>query len=541
MISNNKDLVLTHINAHESLEFLLRSIPLWVNYSKMSYERIICLILSVFARFVFCEYLEYSLTTRTDKDGTKDVDILNRGSFIGIKANVGKPAQEVELLLDTGSSSTWIMSTENPYCVDPVISGNIKNSDLFENDILLQSKNPIQMASQPCYKYGVFDKKISENYNETTEEFHVKYFDKTVADGFWGKDDFHIGDDYRLNGFEFGLGVNSNSSMGVLGLSIPEFKVKNGVIEYEHDNFIMKLHKSGYINRQVFSLWLNEKDSIGGKILFGAVDYAKFESPLITMKMINTESPGNYIERFELMLTDISFQQNIIDGPSSLFNRSESYQGHYTGASVDSGAGSNYFPTELFNELISQLSYIKIEATDQYLVECINDHDKSNEMSLSFKFASTTFTIPFRNFLLPKPSLYNKYTNAKSPNGKEYCLLNIMEQENNYTILGQSFLRSVYTVFDLDKMEISMAPVIFTNRSEILEINLDNPIISIPDGDVAEELRLQMYDPKVDFLQDYQNGYYQKIKSDGSHFEVNCYIARMVTILMCTFFAFMCL
>lgn len=505
----------------------------------MLIEEIILLLISLYPNFVFGEYLEYSLSKRADRDGTKDVDILNRGSFIGIKADVGNPPQEVELLLDTGSSSTWIMSTENPYCVDPVVSSNIRSSDLLETE-LIHSKSPVQMASQPCYKYGVFDKKISENFNETKEEFHVKYFDKTMADGFWSKDDFRIGDNYNLSDFEFGLGLSSNSSMGVLGLSIPDFKVKKGMIEYDHDNFLMKLHKDGFISRRVFSLWPNEQQSIGGKILFGAVDYAKFEPPLITMKMINSENPGNYIERFELMLTDIGLHKNDSEDTLSLFDRSESYKGHYTGALIDSGAGFNFLPTELFDELTSQLNYIKIEPTNQYLVECI-DGDDDSDISLSFKFASTTFTIPFRNFLSPKPSFYNKYSNTKSPNGKDYCLLNIMEQENNYTILGQSFLRSVYTVFDMDKMEISMAPVTYTNRSEIIEINLWTPIISTPDGDVAEELRLKMYDPNIDFLQEDQNGYYQKISSTASHLSINCYIARMVTILMLTFVMFISL
>jgi len=507
----------------------------------------------------FGAHLEAQLIKRTDKEGTSDVDIFNRGSFIGIKAHVGSPSQEVELLLDTGSANSWIMAAQNPYCADATVSNPIKNgnkdrddSGFFDDDDgsddeddddfivpgVFHSKGPAGIGSQPCYKYGVFDKDLSSTYSQSGDKFHVTYLDHSIVDGFWSNDSMRIGDQYNLTEFNFGIGLNSNSSIGILGLGIPEFKVKDGEIQYKRDNFVMKLNKQGLIGRRVFSIYLNHQNTDGGKILFGAVDYAKFQSPLITMKMVNTEHTGNPIQRYELMLTDVGFKKNKDEDEISLFGGSETYNGRYTGASIDSGATFNYLPTELFEELISQLHHIKIDSNDQYLVESIEDDN--DDVKLSFKFSSHRFHIPLRNFLLPKPNSYNKYINSsKSPNGKEYSLLNIMPQPSNYTILGQSFMRSLYTVFDMDKMEISMAPVKYTDKSEIKEVTIKDGLLNATkDRDVAEELRLGIYDPQSEFVQDTKNGYYKRLSSGCSGIKShlnNQHIAKALLSLISVF------
>lgn len=492
----------------------------------LKYTLFVCFL----SQYVHC----HDLLKRSGKDGTSGVDIYNKGSFIGIKVNVGTPPQEVELLLDTGSSSSWVVSSDNPYCSDPIATGMLKDSDIFV-DIggKLQSKAPVKSNSQPCYKYGVFDKNLSSTYNESEDKFFVKYFDGTTVDGAWSSDSFSIGDEYNLTGFDFGIGSSSNSSVGLLGLGIPEFKVtEEGSIEYQRDNIVMKLFKDGYISRKLFSIWLNHKDTDGGKILFGAVDYAKLQPPLVTMKMVNTERIGAPVRRYELMLTDVSFQDGENSDEVSLFQESETYNDSYTGALVDSGSMFNYLPEELFNILIDQFSYLKIEANDQYLVECVDEKD-DDDKKLSFKFSSTKFNVPFKNFLLPKPSSYNKYlSDSKLADGKEYCLLNILPQYSNYTIFGQSFIRSIYTVFDMDKMEISMAPVVYTDKSEIEMVTIENPFNSTKDGDVAEELKLDFYDPQTDFVEDISNGYYKKLNGAGeSQYSSCCYIAKLITQL----------
>lgn len=77
-----------------------------------------------------------------------------------------------------------------------------------------------------------------------------------------------------------------------------------------------------------------------------------------------------------------------------------------------------------------------------------------------------------------------------------------------------------------------MAPVVYTDKSEIEMVTIENPFNSTKDGDVAEELKLDFYDPQTDFVEDISNGYYKKLNGAGeSQYSSCCYIAKLITQL----------
>ncbi|CCH41783.1 putative cathepsin E [Wickerhamomyces ciferrii] len=472
-------------------------------------------------------HLELSLTKRGEKEGTIDVDLNNRESFVGIDAEIGYPPQSVELLLDTGSSTSWVMDSKNPYCVDEEVWGYLVNGSQAQLEYhfpngLLDIKAPMGSQSKACFKHGTLDLAYSGGFEESKDPFEIKYVDNSTVKGFWTKGSFKVGDNYNLTDFDFGIGHNASSAMGILGLGIPEFEVIDGDVHYVRNNFPMKLNEDGLIGKQLFSLWLNERETKGGKILFGAIDHAKYKAPLYTMKMINTIKKGHPIQRFEILLTDLILEDEQGD-KASIFGESETYKGKYTGALVDTGSTMNYLPQELFDIFISHIEHLRIKSSDQYAVKCsLQDEDDQ----VTFKFASKLFNIPLRNFLGPLPSSYKTLDIDE-----EYCLLKFMPQTSNYTVLGDSFIRSVYTVFDLDTMQISMAPAIYTDKSEIQEITYENPLISEMDGEIPKELQLHFYNPVKDFVQNTKNGYYKSL-SKSSILKVNKNILFYIAVSM---------
>lgn len=53
--------------------------------------------------------------------------------------------------------------------------------------------------------------------------------------------------------------------------------------EIEYDTFLDRLVKEGIIERNIFSLYLNNPNALSGSVLFGGVDYAKIDGTLTTI------------------------------------------------------------------------------------------------------------------------------------------------------------------------------------------------------------------------------------------------------------------
>lgn len=431
-------------------------------------------------------------------DNAISLPLNNHGNYLGVTARIGTPPQSVELLVDTGSEVSWVVIPENPHCLAPADSKTERDFVLRDNRLM------------DCHKTGVFVCNNSSTCSKTKENLFITYGDTTTVEGVYASDTFGFGSSDELSlRYDFGLGTNTNSSFGVFALGIPSHTVKNGKATYTHKNFAMRLKDEDIIERVLFSVWMNEEQTTGGEILFGAVDRAKYIPPLVSMKVVSDDGAHSLPRRFDVVLSDISINKFTGSkvGNHSLFNMTEEYDGELMKALPDTGSKLTYLPLSLFDSLISLFDErIPLSGSKKFAVECpVND-------TVSFKFGTSSVNLPLRDFVSDRKHHHSKLsTHPKYDASKRYCVLGFMPKDGQEVVLGHAFLRRLYTVFDLDTMQISMAPAVYTNRSEVQPVTLHEHLDTVPDVpiDGAQLSGPAMLDPAQDFIADTNGSFYR--------------------------------
>lgn len=441
------------------------------------------------------------------------VPLNNHGNYVGVTVDVGTPAQRVELLLDTGSDVSWVVTPENGSCMDES-DDTVEQQDVG-HDGHDDEDDEDASGLMDCHKNGMYECKNSSTCIRSREPVHVRYGDTTSITGVYAHDTVSLGGNVSL-GYDFALGLDTNSSFGVLALGIPDYDMQGGKPHYVHGNLAMRMKEQGMTERAVFSVWFNEEQSGGGgELLFGASDRAKYKGNLTAMRIVRRDGEHVPVRRFDVLLSDILVQR---DGKEqALFGMSERYSGGLATALPDTGSMLTYLPTELYDSLTSLFPERLALSNNKFAVGCPMDGD-----TIGFKFGSTTLTIPLWHFISDRgwgfPSL------SKHPGydpRRRYCLLGFMSTGGGgeEVVLGHAFLRATYTVFDLDRMQILLAPAVYTNKSHIEPFTLHSQPVTLLDGEVAnaELTGPAMLDPATDFISDTRGGFYKRPYTSRGH------------------------
>lgn len=325
-------------------------------------------------------------------------------SFYSIELLIGTPRpQSVRLLVDTGSSETWVNSPVSDFC------------EKGEND---------------CGAYGTFDPNSSASvvYIQMSQ-FKAFYSDNTGAKGDYMKDNIGFGNQV-LADFQFGLATTTFIRHGTLGL---------GYVEKEHQvvhnqgpgypNFPQALYDQKLIKTRAYSLWLNNMDAQTGSIVFGGVDMAKFSGKLSTF-------PSKIPAQFVLGLQRLSWGE-ISSAPFDVM--------------LDSGAQNAILPIDFVRSVWTKMNAIVGKSGSPY-VDCNLARDSSN---MDFDFGTTKISVPMTQIVYHNPD-----EETPPPAGDvSYCSLGIVpvQKPDDLAVLGDVFLRSAYVVYDLARSEISIA------------------------------------------------------------------------------------
>jgi yapsin 1 len=383
-----------------------------------------------------------------------------------------------------------------------------------------------------CEKSGLFASKDSKSCRRTKERFDIRYGDSTFASGVCAQDHFSLGDGISML-YDFGLGTKTNSSFGVFALGIPNHEISYGKPIYRHNHFVMALKQEQKIERAIFSIWLNNEFSDEGELVFGGFDKAKFVPPLTTMKIVNENAESLLPRRFDLALSDIFLtlcdNNNNSTRDYHLFEMSEGFQDELTTALPDTGSVFTYLPGSMYESLISLFPERISVSKNKYAVQC------PSSGTVSFKFGTTVISIPLSHFITSNNAAFpNLAGNPLYNREMKYCLLGFLPKEGSQVVLGHAFLRAIYTVFDLDMMQISMAPAIYSQESEIQPVTLRDHLPSVMDSPVQDSPLSgpEMLDPSMDFIADTREGFYKhRYKSTGSSLVVP-FLSALLTVLI---------
>lgn len=340
----------------------------------------------------------------------------NRKYYYSTNVQIGTPPQDVELLLDTGSSDTWVFTPNSKY------TGATQGPNSF------------------------FDESQSSTWNGNNSDFHITYGIGQVS-GKWGTDHLSIGG-ATIENLSIGLAESSDSAHGIVGIGRPEAEITN-VDGSNYVNLPLKLYQDGHINSPAFSLYLDEANSENGSILFGAVDHSKYTGQLVSM---DVSHPVHYGVTLNSIHAQGIANTNILAKPMT--------------AILDSGSTLSYLPNtaiiNLHNNLNANPSF---SIGQRYYCDCnITDY-------LQFDFAGQTLRVPNYQFLTPIGQVVNsRVANIAFPHNSCLVGFETAPQGSDYVLLGDNVLRSAYIVYDPAHSKIALAQADFSKSESNIEL-----------------------------------------------------------------------
>lgn len=302
----------------------------------------------------------------------------------------------------------------------------------------------------------------SSTYKVVVENgFEIEYQDGTSASGDYFTDDFTIGD-ITVSNLQMGIADKTAVGTGILGIG---FEL-NEAAETIYSNLVSDMVNQSKINSMAYSLYLNDYYSSTGNILFGGVDTDKFIGDLVTVPILPDAESGNY-SSFTVGLTGLSFAFS----NGTTYNQSLSSESDSLSSILDSGTTLTYLPDDIATQLFDAVGAYEYNSlgSSLALVDC--------GLNVEFSFqinGNATITVPSDELVI---DAFDGTTIPSEVPFASTCLFGIQNigsssgssggsaRAADYAILGDSFLRSAYVVYDLSNLQIGLAPANLNSTS----------------------------------------------------------------------------
>lgn len=252
-----------------------------------------------------------------------------------------------------------------------------------------------------------------------------------------------------------GLASTTTIGTGIMGIGYTDNEANvatgNGTV---YPNLPVTMVNQGLINSVAYSLWLNDLQSSTGSVLFGGVDTGKYTGDLISVDIY--PSSGNVITSFTVAWTSLSATSSSGTDQLTPSNFAEP-------AILDSGTTITLLPNDVAAMVFEELGATVDNQLGAVVVPCSL---AENSGTLNYQFGGSggpTIKIPMNELVLPLV-----LTNGRVPtysNGQTACQLGIEAAGSDPTLLGDTFLRSAYAVYDLQNNKIALAQTDFNSTT----------------------------------------------------------------------------
>lgn len=332
-----------------------------------------------------------------------EVQLSNRSDVAYYaQLNIGSPAQPVYVQLDTGSFELWV----NPTC------STLDASDQeFCNAVgfydATKSSTAVNLQNTKTLNYGIGSANIT-------------YFKDSIA---------LPGAATAMSGVQFGVATSSRSQFsGILGIGY-------GLgLTTRYPNFVDELATQNQTKVKAYSVALGSKDEGEGVIVFGGVDTSKFAGRLATLPIVPAADSPDGVPRYWISMNNMS-----ITPPSG--NR-KMYPNSSMDVFLDTGSTLTLLPQSICDQLGADFGSSGLDESGFYPVDC-NLADLAG--TIDFDFNGVEIKVPYNEFIRSSSGSF----------GQESCVLGITPSES-FTLLGDTFMRSAYAVFDLETNAIHM-------------------------------------------------------------------------------------
>jgi Eukaryotic aspartyl protease len=228
--------------------------------------------------------------------------------------------------------------------------------------------------------------------------------------------------------------------------------------EASYANLPIALVNQKFIESPAYSLWLNDLDASTGQILFGGVNTDKYHGSLSTLPIQKSTGESTPTE-FIITLTAV--------GLTDSTGNSQNITSDNTAIPVllDSGSSLTYLPNSVVQTLYNQVSASYDSQSETAFVDC--SLGQSNG-TLDFTFSGVSISIAMNELVLDAGENSDGSALTDS-SGNAICIFGVSPAGDSSDVLGDTFLRSAYVVYDLGNNEISLAKTNFNATEDSIQ------------------------------------------------------------------------
>lgn len=255
--------------------------------------------------------------------------------------------------------------------------------------------------------------------------------------------------------------TTTDVSFGLVGVGYTINEAMVSTLRKTYPNLPVMLQKQNITKSVAYSLYLNDKNSNAGSILFGGVDHNRYEGDLLVMDITKDDRVDDYTH-FSVPLTSVTA---VSSSGSDVLTSQESYP---INGILDSGTSLTYLPDDMAKQAWKEAGAIYIDQIGSAVIPCTF---ANNDGYFSFGFAGANgpkINVTMSELVL---SAYSgrvpTFPRGSYPNGnyegQQICNFGIQNQTDDRIpyLLGDTLLRSAYVVYDLVNNQIGLAPTKF--------------------------------------------------------------------------------
>ncbi|KAI9255522.1 aspartic peptidase domain-containing protein [Sporodiniella umbellata] len=293
---------------------------------------------------------------------------------------------------------------------------------------------PSSMCLQTCGNHARFEPSKSSTFQLVTNKtWMLQYGDGSSVKGYTAHDTVHLGE-YKQNNQLVGLVSSETPELaqdrfldGIFGLAFPSLAY-TGV----QRSIVQDLHLSGEIKNPIVSFHLGKTKHGGkGEIVFGDVNPQYYKGEL----------------KF-VPVTEKKYWQ--VDMKAIKVNNKDVMGGKSMPAIVDTGTTLIILPTAMSKEIHASIPQAKYNFLYGWRMPC-SLADSDNKDFITFKLGDHELPILIKDLVRARTSNVINSLN-------DMCFSGIAEAETPLAILGDTFLRSYYSVYDFENARVGFAP-----------------------------------------------------------------------------------
>lgn len=332
----------------------------------------------------------------------------NKLTFYSINISVGEPAQHFMVQVDTGSSDLWIPS------------------------------KMIQFAG--------YNTTASDTFWYLGGGFKINYIRHHV-NGFWALESVGLpAANVIVTKQQIAIATEApGSKMGIFGIGPREGESS----EKPYPSFIDNLHKQGVISRRAFSMYLGDRESSTGMILFGGTDRSRYKS-LARRPFLYNDSIAIALDAVRVTEQEVSLADGIV-GDKIVYN----FLNSSANAVLDTGSSLTYLPNHIVRRLARHYNARWSPVLKLFIVHS-RDLDRRRS-SVDLVFGTETVSMSQNELFWP----LGWFTLQACP----YYVMTLLPDSLSagQTVLGDSFLRAAYVTYDLDQKEVLIGQAVESN------------------------------------------------------------------------------